>query len=117
MDRRELSVQGTSVNGLPEALYEELLQERKGSVERYDGDGFDVIVVERYYARNNSDQQATIIFDVLTDVTTKVTILSGGGGTGPFLFNLGSHRSQTKKLANQIIELCESDELQLDVTL
>ncbi|WP_254531510.1 hypothetical protein [Natrinema gelatinilyticum] len=115
MDKRELNVTGSAVHELPGVLYDELKQERKGSVERYDGDGFDVIAVERYYLRNNSDQQATVIFDTTDGTTSRITILSGGGGDGLLQFNLGSHRAQTKKMANRIVELCQSDTLQLEV--
>lgn len=115
MDKKEFTVRGTLVKKQPGVLYEELRRERKGSVERYENDGFDVIVVERYYLRNNSDQQATMIFDVLGSETSRVTIISGGGGAGLFQINLGSHKTQTKKLASRIIKLCNSDELQLEV--
>ncbi|WP_247002334.1 hypothetical protein [Halosolutus gelatinilyticus] len=116
MNKREFSVHGSSVTELPGALYEELRRERKGAVEWYDGDGFDVIAVERYYLRNNSDQQATVIFDAEEEGTLRITILAGGGGAGLLQINLGSHRTQTKELEDRIVELCRSDELQLEVT-
>ena len=116
MDKREFTVKGSSVDELPGVLYEDLQQERKGSVEWYDGDGFDVIAVEQYYLRNNSDQQATVIFDTREGKTSQITILAGAGGAGLLQFNMGSHRAQTNKLAKRIAELCRSDKLQLKVT-
>lgn len=97
MHRRELGVRGASVGDLPGVLHEESRAERKGSVDRYGGDGFDVIVVERYYLRNNSDRQATVVVDRLDEESARVAILSGGGGTGLLQISLGSHSTQTGK--------------------
>lgn len=116
MHAREITVQGGSVDELPRTLYARLKEERKGSVEQYTGDGFDVIVVERYYLRNNSDQQATVIFDRLDEETSQVTIFAGGGGAGLLQISLGSHSTQTEKLAERIIDICDSEGLQSEVT-
>ncbi|QLG63452.1 hypothetical protein [Halorarum salinum] len=115
MHRRELEVRGASVGELPGMLHEELRAERKGSVDRYDGDGFDLIVVERYYLRNNSDQQATILLDRTAEETSRVAIFSGGGGTGLLQISLGSHSSQTERLADRIVSICGSEEFDLEV--
>lgn len=82
MHTTELRVRGPTVDELPAALYERLLDRRRGSVARHAGDGFEVVVVERYYLRNNSNQQATVILELVGDDLCEVTILSGGGGAG-----------------------------------
>lgn len=115
MHRSELTVRGPDVAELPGVIYDELKGERKGQVERYDGDGFDVIAVERYYLRNNSDQQATIVFDRLDEETSLVTILAGGGGAGLLQLNLRSHQAQAERIANRIADRCDSAELDLEV--
>lgn len=112
MKRRALSIEGQSVSGFPSALYNKLKTQQASSLERYDGDGFGVIIVEEFYLRNLSDQTALIIFDRLESDRARVTILSGGGGAGLLRANLGSHQTQTDKIVKTITDICDSEGLQ-----
>lgn len=110
----ELTVRGSSVNELPQALYERLLGERKGSVERYDGDGFAVVVVERYYLRNNSNQQSTVVLELDGTDVCEVTIISGGGGAGLLGFDLGSESKQADEIRSEIAGICEDGAMRVE---
>ncbi|MBV0923250.1 hypothetical protein KTS45_03475 [Halomicroarcula limicola] len=131
MNQRTVTVRGESVEQLSAALYDELRrtdEEQNGStmqlggslyggssqdddaaIQRYEGDGFDVIVVERYYLRTNSDLQTTIIVEREAAERASVTIVAGGGATGlgPLSWGLGSESADTEAVVSVLTDVCD----------
>ncbi len=137
MNRKALEVRGTAVEELPASLHDKLRragerdektvqlggslygssEERDAtSVLRHAGDGFEVIVVEQYYLRTNSDLQTTIIFEQEASDRASVTVIVGGGATGlsSLQWDWGSESTQSKSVVSALEDVC--DQLGLALT-
>jgi len=137
VNRTTHEIRGTAVEEFPESLYDELrrdderdgksvqlggslyggTEERDGEpVVRHGRDGFEVIVVERYYFRTNSDLQATVIYEQEASDRASVTVIVGGGKTGIGLlsWDWGSESSQSDTLLSTLEDVC--DQLGLSLT-
>ncbi|WP_135302566.1 hypothetical protein [Haloarcula amylovorans] len=131
MNQQTVTVRGESVEQLSASLYDELRRTDEGqngetmqlggslyggssqdddtAIQRYEGDGFEVIVAERYYLRTNSDLQTTIIIEREAAERASVTIIAGGGATGlgPLSWDLGSESTETEAVISVLTDVCD----------
>lgn len=110
MERVELTVRGDDARDLPTAIHGVSEERTVG----YQGDGFGVIVTERFYLRNNSNMQATIIFDLVDETTCKVVIVAGGGGAGLLQMTFGSEGHAASKFINELEDFCDAHDLEVE---
>jgi hypothetical protein len=68
-----------------------------------------VFVHEEYVLRTSSNQSITVIFEPTeTNMKTRVTVISTGGGKGLFGFDWGSESSAENTLVKKIKEITSS---------
>lgn len=110
METLELTVRGEGVDRLPSAIGGYQQDTRVD----YEGDGFYLVVTDRWYTRTATNMQATTVFDFLDPTVCEVTILSGGGGGGLFQFDAWSESAEAKKIAGQIGDFCSENDLEVE---
>ena len=110
VERTELTVRGEGVSKLPNAIggYP------RGKRVDYDGDGFYVVVTEQYFARTNSNLQATTVFELVDETTCRVAIFSGGGGSGLLQFDWWSESSEQHRIVRKIEHYAEEHDLAVE---
>lgn len=110
MEQIELTIHGEGVGKLPSAIQGVPRNKRSD----YDGDGFAVIVTEQYFFRTNSNLQTTTIFELIDDTTCRVTIISGGGGSGLFQHDWGTESGESNKLLEKLEQYCQDHGLRIE---
>ncbi|WP_223173912.1 MULTISPECIES: hypothetical protein [Haloferax] len=90
------------------------LTERFSPEESHTGDGFAVLLIEKYeFWRTNSNMQVTIILEEMTRTTWFLKIVVGGGASGIFNWTYGSEQKVLRKMTTGIEELI--DELDMKI--
>lgn len=109
MERVELTVRGDGAPNVPRAIQDVTGEDRTD----YDGDGFAVVAVERFYYRSNSTLQTTVVFERVDDATCEVTLISGGGGAGLLKDDVGTEQASSKRLVQAIEDFCRVRDLEI----
>jgi len=111
MERTSFTVHGEDAGKLPSAIRGIPRNKRVD----YGGDGFAVIVTERYFFRTNSNLQTTTIFELVDDTTCEVTVVSGGGGSGLLQHDWGTESGESNRLLRTFEEFCDEHELEVEL--
>jgi hypothetical protein len=110
MERIELTVRGEDAGRVPGAI-RGVPRNRRAD---YSGEGFAVIITEQYFFRTNSNLQTTTIFELVDDTTCKVTIVSGGGGTGLLQHDWNAESGESNRLVGKIESFCREHGLDVE---
>jgi hypothetical protein len=110
MEQTEFTVHGEGAGKVPGAIRGVPRNKRID----YSGEGFAVIVTEQYFFRTNSNLQTTTIFELVDDTTCKVTIISGGGGSGLLQHDWGTESGESNKLVGKIESFCQEHGLDIE---
>lgn len=95
----------------------EALTERLTSEESHVGDGFAVLMIEKYeFWRTNSNMQVTIILESLSEKSHLVKIIVGGGASELLNWTHGSEQKILRKITHRIEEVIDELGLMIEAT-
>ncbi|WP_241768329.1 hypothetical protein [Haloferax sp. ATB1] len=112
-----MKVASYTVTGRHYAELTDALTERFSPAEAHTGDGFAVLLIEKYeFWRTNSNMQATIILEEQTETTCFLKVIVGGGASGIFNLTFGSEQKVLRKMTTGIEEVIDELGMEFNAT-
>ncbi|MFW6448275.1 MAG: hypothetical protein ACOC0X_01910 [Halobacteriota archaeon] len=105
-----ITVRGDGAETVPRAIAE---IDSAGRFD-YEGDGFAIVVLERFYYRILASVQTTVVFELVDDEILEVTIVAGGGATKLAKADHDAEGDHLRRIAKAIERYCQRRDLEVD---
>lgn len=110
MQTVSLTIRGDGVDTVPRAISDIDDEDRFD----YEGDGFAVVALERFYYRILASVQTTVVFDLVEDTVLDVTVVAGGGATRLAKRDLDADGQHVRSIVQGIESYCRRHDLEVE---